>query len=152
MNEFLDFALRQWVLFALAFALLGALIAIEVMAKLSGIKKLTPAQVTHLINSDDNAQLIDLRDQSDYRAGHIPGARNIAYSELNQRVKELLKTRDHPTVVYCASGMQSSGPASKRLKKEGFRTVSVLKGGLNAWREANLPIARAKSRKDNAKK
>jgi rhodanese-related sulfurtransferase len=146
MTEFIDFALRNWVLFAIAFGLLTALIATELMSRLSGIKKLSPAEVTRLINNDD-AQLIDLRASNDYRAAHIPGARNIAPSELKQRVKEVIGGKQRPTVVYCANGMQASSAASKLLKKEGVDSVSVLQGGLAAWREASLPVTKAKGKK-----
>ena len=140
--EFIDFALRHWVLFALALIIIGLLIGTEVYQRLLGIKALNPVQVTQLINHND-ALLLDIRDSAAYRNGHIPEAKHIPASELKQRAKELIKFKEKPVVVYCSNGMQSNS-AGKTLQKEGFNQVSMLRGGLATWQDANLPLNKKK--------
>lgn len=145
--EFIDFAMRNWFLFALAFVLIGALLGTEVMHRLSGIKNLTPPQLIQLMNHDDPL-LIDVRGDTEFRSGHIANARHIPLSELKGRTKKLNKFKNKPTVVYCNTGAQS-GSAAKILKKDGFTTVNNLGGGIRAWQAANLPISK-NSKKNKA--
>lgn len=142
--EFIEFAQRQWFLFALAFLLLGALIVTELMRRLSGITGVDPNQLTQLINQDD-ALVIDVRDTAAFRAGHIPSARHLPSGELRQRLKEIAKYKSRPTVVYDANGAHT-GNHAKVLKKDGFERVHTLRGGIASWREANLPVSKAKKK------
>ncbi|HEU5288306.1 MAG TPA: rhodanese-like domain-containing protein, partial [Candidatus Limnocylindria bacterium] len=86
----------------------------------------------------DGAQVLDVRERSEYEAGHVPHARHIPYEELERRLDEL--TREQQVVVYCASGVRSSLAASL-LEQRGFDSANI-RGGLNAWVGADLPIER----------
>jgi len=138
--EFIDFAFKYWYLFAALLVIIGLLIGTEVMRAMRGIAAVNPTRATQLINHDD-AILLDVRETSSYKAGHIPEARHIPSKELKNRVKELLKFKDKPIIVYCQTGVQSS-PAGNILKKEGFSAVHTLSGGINAWQNANLPLSK----------
>jgi rhodanese-related sulfurtransferase len=144
--EFMDFAIKYWYLFAALFVVIGLLIGTEVIRMMQGIVAVNPSRATQLINHDD-ALLLDVRETSSYKAGHIPDARHIPVKELKERLKELGKFKDKPVVVYCQTGVQSR-PAGNILKKEGFQSVHTLSGGINAWLGANLPISK-KSKKQN---
>ncbi|MBM7542420.1 rhodanese-like domain-containing protein [Amphibacillus cookii] len=76
------------------------------------------------------AQLIDVREQKEYDAGHIWGARNIPVTQLKQRQKELRK--DMPVYLYCQSGSRSSR-AGWLLNKNGYQELYDLKGGFKQW-------------------
>ena len=56
---------------------------------------------------------------------------------------DVAKAKALPVAVYCKNGQASSG-AAKRLKKAGFSAVYTLDGGLRAWREAQLPVAKGR--------
>ena len=88
--------------------------------------------------ADKGALLLDVRETSEWNAGHAPNAIHIAYGELRERAHEL--PLDRPIVTYCAGGIRSSLAASI-LEADG-RNVSNLRGGFTAWRNADLPIAR----------
>lgn len=88
--------------------------------------------------ADGGAQLLDVRERSEYEAGHAPGAVCIPYQELDRRAGELPRGRE--LVVYCASGVRSSLAASL-LERRGLRIANV-RGGFNAWLGADLPIDR----------
>lgn len=76
------------------------------------------------------AQLIDVRESDDYKAGHILGARNIPYTEIRHRHVELRK--DLP--IYLYDDVQFfSGKSAIVLKKHGFNDIYILEGGYENW-------------------
>ena len=90
--------------------------------------------------SADGALVIDVREKSEWDAGHVPGATHVPYEQLRERARELPNGR--PVITYCASGVRSSLAASI-LESEG-RDVANVRGGFTAWRNAELPISREK--------
>ena len=103
-----------------------------------GAANVTPSEATLLINRQD-AVVLDVRETSEWSAGHIGGARHISLGQLESRLSELEKIKDKPIIVVCATGNRSSS-ACGQLKKHGFDKVYSLSGGVAAWREANLPV------------
>lgn len=104
-----------------------------------------PAEATQLINRED-AHILDVREASEYAAGHLPEAKNIPTSVLAGRIGELDKFKDKPIIVCCASGMRSN-KACGELKKQGFEKLYNLTGGVDAWVGAGYPIKKgAKSK------
>jgi len=85
----------------------------------------------------EGALLVDVRERSEWSAGHAPGAVHIPYEELRERTHEL--PVDRPVVLYCASGVRSSLAASM-LESSG-REVANMRGGFTAWRNAKLPVS-----------
>jgi rhodanese-related sulfurtransferase len=80
--------------------------------------------------------MIDVRRPDEYRTGHIVGAKLIPLNELSSHMKDLPRNRE--IVCVCASGNRS-GSATRMLVKAGFNAVNM-KGGMNSWRQANLPV------------
>jgi len=112
---------------ALGSGLMLALPAIQRRGAGAGLDTLA---ATRLIN--------DSHPPAEFAAGHLPNARNIPLAELGQRAAELPKGK--PVLVCCATGARS-GRAAASLGKDG-REVFNLAGGLQAWREAGLPVVR----------
>ncbi len=132
--------------FYLTLGLIGVLIALavsEAQHLLRGYTALTPAGLTQLINRD-NALLIDVSSQVDFEKGHIPGAKAVALSQFDPESKDLVKVRELPVAVVCKNG-QASAQAARRLKKAGFLHVFWLEGGLGAWNEAHMPLAKGRA-------
>lgn len=140
MGEFFEFAAESWYLFLAFFVILGWLIGSELLAKMRGIVTVTPAQALQLINHDD-AVVVDMRDSSEYKAGHIRSARHIPATSFANHINELNKLRDKPIIVYNRPGANTAS-AFSLLKKNGFSKVHYLNGGLPAWQNANLPISK----------
>ena len=97
-----------------------------------------PNQVTQLINRED-ALVLDVREAGEYSAGHLTDSRNIPLAQLVDRASELDRFKTVPVIVVCQTGARSGG-AVKQLEKLGFANVHDLAGGVNAWREAGLPL------------
>jgi hydroxyacylglutathione hydrolase len=85
----------------------------------------------------DGAEVIDVRANSEWEAGHIPGARHIFLGDLLDAVDEL--PHDGPLVVACQGGSRSSIGASL-LRAQGFTNVMNFSGGFAEWRNAGLPV------------
>ena len=92
-----------------------------------------------LINRRD-AVVLDIRDKAEFAAGHIPNARNIPFAELASRAHELEKIKSRPIVVHCQTGTRVAA-ACNMLKKNGFE-ASGLRGGINAWLQAGMPVVK----------
>jgi rhodanese-related sulfurtransferase len=74
-------------------------------------------------------QVVDVRNESEFKMGSVSGAQNIPVVQLPNRLAELDASR--PTVVYCAGGYRSS-IASSLLKRSGFEDVSDVLGGFES--------------------
>ena len=134
----IEFVGNHPILFLAFFTPLGLLIGTEISRRLSGMRSVGPLEATQLSNRQD-AVFLDIRDEGEYRAGHIPEAVHIPLKQLPQRVAELEKLKSRPVIAYCRSGSRSGG-AGSILKKNGFETVYNLGGGIMAWQNANLPL------------
>ncbi|MBO0767699.1 MAG: rhodanese-like domain-containing protein [Solirubrobacterales bacterium] len=95
----------------------------------------TPNQVKAQLLQGD-VQLLDVRQQHEYDAGRISGAKLIPLSELAAGAQELDKER--PVIVYCRSGGRSA-MAATALEQAGFE-VHNMTGGLLAWSENGLEL------------
>jgi rhodanese-related sulfurtransferase len=85
---------------------------------------------------EEGAQLIDVRADHEWNAGHIAGAKHVPLPELPQRTGEL--DQDRPVVVYCRGGNRSS-MAAAALNDAGFEAVK-LSEGIVGWSEDDLPL------------
>lgn len=103
-------------------------------------EKVTTLQATQLINQGKTVWL-DVREGSEFAAGHMRDARNIPIKQLSSRVSELDKVKAKTVIVVCSSGIQSAR-ASDVLRTAGFANVVSLAGGMTAWQAQGLPIAR----------
>jgi rhodanese-related sulfurtransferase len=131
-----QFFIDNALLIAVAFVSGGMLLWPLLRARASG-PALTTLQATQLINGK-HAQIVDVRDGADFARGSLPNARNIPFGELAGRAAKELK-KDRPVIVLCNAG-NIAGRAAAQLRAAGIAEVYVLAGGINAWREAGLPL------------
>lgn len=133
----MDFVLQNiWLVLLTAmsgFMLFGG----GLLDRLSGIKQIGPQEAVMLFNRED-ALVLDVREQSEFKDGHIAKAKHIPLGQLNKRLTELEKYKGRPIVAVCRTGSRS-GHACGVLKKAGFENISNLAGGFSAWEQAGLP-------------
>ena len=142
MEQFLDFVVDQWILFAALIFVLALLLRSFLGARLTGVRELQPMEAIKLMNSED-AQVVDERLDKEYKEGHIGNAVNIPLGALESRLRELDKYKDKGIICNCRSG-QRSMQACKILRRHGFEKVYNLSGGVMAWEKANLPLTKGR--------
>jgi len=104
----------------------------------SGAADVSPNDAVLLINRE-HATVLDVRNASEFSAGHITDAINIPLAELESRLAEISRYKDKPLLVNCQGGVRSTS-ACGILKKNGFTRIHNLQGGVNAWMQAKLPV------------
>jgi rhodanese-related sulfurtransferase len=103
-----------------------------------GTKDVSVNEAVQLMNRRD-AIVLDVRDAEEYAAGHIPNARHVPVADVEKRWKELEKLKQRPVIVSCRSGNRAAAAAAV-LRKNGFAEVFPLKGGMQGWQQANMPV------------
>lgn len=137
MEQLSEFIANHPVLVCAFVVLLVMLIATEMKR---GGQNLSPALVGGVINRQDGV-VLDVRADSEFRAGHIAGSVGIPHSQLASRLEEMKKYLGKPVVVVCTHGTHS-GEVARTLLKAGHAPVYCLAGGITAWRGDNLPVVR----------
>lgn len=102
--------------------------------------KVSLLQATQLMNQS-RCTILDVRDATEFAAGHIKNAKNIPVSELPKRITELEKQKAHTVLTVCATGTRSA-TASAILTRAGFANVVSLDGGMSAWQAQGLPVVK----------
>jgi rhodanese-related sulfurtransferase len=144
MDRLLEFAGNHTLLvFALVTSFL-LVIFTELRRKATGMLAVAPTEAVKLINND--AVVLDTRSAESFSRGHIVGARNVPMDELDGHMEKLGKLKNKPVVAVCDSGITSSR-AVNTLRNAGFESVYNLKGGMNAWGQAGLPVVSGKKTK-----
>ena len=104
----------------------------------TGFYKIDDVAGLKRLQANDQAQLVDVREPSEYGAGHIPGAINIPLRTLAQHL-DLLE-RDRPVVLYCSSGYRSAmGVVALHLL--GYDNVQGFPPSFGGWKAAAEAIA-----------
>ena len=139
MSRLSEFVVNHWML-SLAFVAVSALLVFgEIRRRLYGAPQVGPHAATQLLN--DGAVLLDVREDSEFKQGHLANAVHVPMSQLGKRQSELEKYRSQTLVVYCRTGSRSDSAAAT-LRKQGFATVYNLAAGIVAWQNANLPVTK----------
>lgn len=97
------------------------------------------AELEAAVGAGGRVQIVDVREQHEYRAGHLPGARPIPLGSLGRRLGELDAAA--PTYVICETGSRSAA-AARALARAGFGEVYNVRGGTAAWRAAGRRLVR----------
>ncbi|MDE3111898.1 MAG: molybdopterin-synthase adenylyltransferase MoeB [Chloroflexota bacterium] len=84
-------------------------------------------------------RIVDVREQHEWDAGHIPGAQLIPLGVVAQLTPERLPRKDEKIVLHCAAGVRSA-VAAYQLQQIGYTNVSSMAGGFGAWRELGLDV------------
>jgi len=134
----MQFVQNNLMLIAVALLSAGMLVWPMIGRRISGVKEVETLEATQLINHRD-AVILDVREDKEFVTGHLPNAKHIPLGQLVARLKDVEKFKKKPIVVNCRSGARSA-TACGILRKNGFEEVYNLKGGINAWQQANMPV------------
>lgn len=93
---------------------------------------ITPAELRHMLGTDAEVHLIDVRTGPEYESVHIPGSYHVPLDTLREHRDELTRHIDQPVVLICQSGGRAT-QASEHLAEAGLPNVRVLQGGMGSW-------------------
>jgi len=100
--------------------------------------RITSTEATQMINKGKVA-IIDVRDQADFKSGHLLNAIHVPLDTLGERLPKLEKLKKQPVIVIDKTGKQSRA-ASRALRDAGFAQVYSLTGGMDEWKKKGLPV------------
>lgn len=135
----MKFIIDNWMLFVVAIGSAGMLFWPQIQGASGG--SLTAAGAVQLINRE-KAVIIDVCEPEEFAREHLKGAKNVPLSQLEDKLAALVKNKELPLILVCASGMRSKRALSV-AKKLGYVNAQSMAGGHKAWKEANLPLDKA---------
>jgi molybdopterin/thiamine biosynthesis adenylyltransferase/rhodanese-related sulfurtransferase len=110
----------------------------------SEVEEVDPAQVSeHLGNG---IILVDVRESTEWDAGHIPGAKHVPRGYLESRIEGAAGSdRSQEIVLYCASGQRSALAAHTLKQQLGYENVKSMTGGITLWKDRGYKVEVPKS-------
>jgi len=103
------------------------------------IKEVQADEVADQLRSAAPPRIVDVREQNEWDAGHIPGAELIPLGTVPSVATERLPKKDERIVLHCAAGVRSA-VATYQLQQLGYTNVASMAGGFAAWREIGAPV------------
>ena len=92
---------------------------------------ITAEEAKVLMDSEEGYIILDVREQDEYNAGHIPGAILIPYTQIEDKADKMLPDKDQLILVYCRSGRRSK-LAAEALVELGYTNIKEF-GGIIDW-------------------
>lgn len=105
------------------------------------INECTVADVQRRLAAGDQFTLVDVREESEWAAGHAPGAVHMSKGVIERDVETKVPDKATPLVLYCGGGFRSA-LAADNLQKMGYTNVISMDGGWRGWAQAGLPVER----------
>jgi rhodanese-related sulfurtransferase len=105
----------------------------------SRIKEVDIHEVKQWLDSDKNFSLIDVREDREWAAGHLPRSIHIGKGIIERDIEQAIPDQNTTLVLYCGGGYRSA-LAADNLQKMGYRDVASMAGGWRGWREAGFHV------------
>ena len=102
------------------------------------VKECVVADVQDRRAASDCFVLVDVREESEYAAGHLPGAIHIGKGVIERDIEVKVPDAATPLVLYCGGGFRSV-LAADMIQKMGYTNVISMDGGWTGWTKAGLP-------------
>ena len=99
----------------------------------------TVSAVSRRLQNKENFFLVDVREDSEWAQGHLPGAIHIGKGVIERDIETRIPANQSDIVLYCGGGYRSA-LAALSLKKMGYTNVCSMDGGFRGWTEAGLPV------------
>ena len=103
------------------------------------IRECTVHDVHRRIAAGEAFLLFDVREESEYAAGHLPSAKSLGKGIIERDIESLVPDVDQEIVLYCGGGFRSA-LAADNLQKMGYSNVISVDGGFRGWKDAKYPI------------
>lgn len=105
------------------------------------IREVSPEEVLQRLDQEDRDWvLIDVRENDEFRGGHMAGALGIGRGVLEYHIADVVPDTDMEIVLYCRGGNRSA-LAADSLQHMGYTNVFSMDGGWRAWEERGYPVS-----------
>jgi rhodanese-related sulfurtransferase len=105
------------------------------------IHEVTIVDVKAKLDRGEKFLLVDVREESEYAADHLPGAVHLGKGTIERDVEDRVPDQNTPMVLYCGGGFRSA-LAADNLQKMGYTNVLSMDGGIRGWREKGFVLTK----------
>jgi rhodanese-related sulfurtransferase len=103
------------------------------------VRETTVDEVKQRLDDKEPIHVIDVREESEWTKGHIPGATHLSKGVIERDIEQRFPNTMLELILYCGGGFRSALVADN-LRKMGYTNVVSLAGGFREWQEKNYPI------------
>lgn len=104
----------------------------------SRVREVSVADAAQAV-SDGTAQLIDVREDTEWADGHAKGAQHVGKGIIERDIEKLAPDKDAALILYCGGGYRSA-LAADSLQRMGYTNVASMSGGWRAWQDSGAPV------------
>ena len=105
------------------------------------VNNITVDDVKPRIDRGEQFNLLDVREESEFAAGHLPGAVHMGRGVIERDIEKRFPDTDAELVLYCGGGYRSALTAES-LQKMGYTNVKSMDGGFRGWTEKGYEVER----------
>ncbi len=102
------------------------------------VKETNVAAVKRRMDAGEKFVLVDVREESEWSRGHLPGAIHLGKGIIERDIEQRVPDTGTKMILYCGGGFRSALTADN-LQKMGYTNVESMDGGWKGWLEAGLP-------------
>ncbi len=107
----------------------------------SRVKETNVATVKRRMDAGEKFLLVDVREESEWAKGHLPGAVHIGKGIIERDIEQRVPDPNAKLILYCGGGFRSA-LATDNLQKMGYKNVESMDGGWKGWLDAGLPTVK----------
>jgi rhodanese-related sulfurtransferase len=98
-------------------------------------------EVKKQLDADEKLVLVDVREESEWARGHVPGAIHLGKGIIERDIEQRVPDKQARLVLYCGGGFRSA-LAADNLQKMGYTNVLSMDGGWRDWTQSGYPTAK----------
>ncbi len=102
------------------------------------VRETNVADVRRRLDAGEKFLLVDVREESEWAQGHLPGAVHLGKGIIERDIESKVPDPAAKIILYCGGGFRSA-LAADNLQKMGYRNVESMDGGWKGWVEARFP-------------
>jgi len=106
----------------------------------SRVRECSIEELKKRMDRGESLILIDVREESEYSAGHIPGALHVSKGVIERDIETVVPDPNQEILLYCGGGFRSALSA-ENLQRMGYTNVVSVDGGWRSWTEAKYPTS-----------
>jgi rhodanese-related sulfurtransferase len=107
---------------------------------MSNFKTINHEELREMINTKATFTLLEITPSTEFKVGHLPGAKNLPMDQIENRVSDLITGKDSKVVVYgSGTNTDRSENAARKIASIGYTKVYHFAGGKAAWNKTTTP-------------